>query len=61
MKNSNRATTLLLGIVIGMFGGFFIGAFFGKSIFQLASLLIHLLTRGSRSDEDRMKFELLLQ
>ena len=61
MKNTNTATTFLVGIIIGLFGGFLIGAFFGKSIFQLASLLIHLVTKGSKSDEDRMKFELLLQ
>lgn len=61
MRNSNNATTLLVGILIGLLGGFFIGAFFGKSVFQLASLLIQLLTKGSKSDQDRMKFELLLQ
>lgn len=61
MKNSNTATTLLVGIIIGVFGGFLIGAFFGKSVFQLASLLIHMVTRGSKSDKERMKFELLLQ
>lgn len=60
MKNSNNATTILVGILIGLFGGFFIGAFFGKSVFQLATLLIHML-KGSKSDQDRMKFELLLQ
>ena len=61
MKHSNNATTLLVGILIGLFGGFFIGAFFGKSVFQLASLLIHMVTKGSKSDHDRLKFELLLQ
>lgn len=61
MKNSNTATTLLVGIIIGVFGGFLIGAFFGKSVFQIASLLIHMVTRGSKSDKERMKFELLLQ
>lgn len=61
MRDSNKATTFLLGILIGLLGGFFIGAFFGKSVFQLASLLIQLATKGSRSDQDRMKFELLLQ
>lgn len=61
MNNSNNVTTFLVGILIGLLGGFFIGAFFGKSIFQLASLLIHMVTKGSKSDKDRMKFELLLQ
>lgn len=61
MKNSSNVTTLLVGMLIGLFGGFIVGAFLGKSVFQLASLLIHLVTKGSRSDEERMKFELLLQ
>ena len=61
MKHSSNATTLLVGILIRLFGGFFIGAFFGKSVFQLASLLIHMVTKGSKSDQERMKFELLLQ
>lgn len=61
MSNTSNATTFILGILIGLFGGFLIGAFLGKSVFQLASLLVHLVTRGSKSDEDRMKFELLLQ
>lgn len=61
MKKSNNVTTLMVGILIGVFGGFFIGAFFGKSVFQLATLLIHMVTKGSKSDKDRMKFELLLQ
>lgn len=58
--NYNRLTTLLVGIVIGLFGGFLIGAFFGKSIFELASLLINLMTKN-KSDQDRIKLELLLQ
>lgn len=61
MNNTSNATTLMVGILIGLFGGFLIGAFLGKSVFQLASLLIHLVSRGSKSDKDRMKFELLLQ
>lgn len=59
--SSNSGTTLLLGILIGLLGGFLIGAFFGKSVFQLATLLVHMVTKGTRSDQDRMKFELLLQ
>lgn len=60
MNGSNKAAALMLGILIGVLGGFLIGAFFGKSVFQLASMLIHVITKG-KSDEDRMKFELLLQ
>ena len=58
--NNNRLATFLVGILIGVLGGFFIGAFFGKSIFQLATMLIHLVTKG-KSDQDRIKLELLLQ
>lgn len=61
MKNSNSVTTFIVGIIIGVFGGFLIGAFFGKSIFQLAGVLIQLLGKGDKSDKERMKFELLLQ
>lgn len=60
MKNSNSATTFLVGLVIGLLGGFLIGAFLGKSVFQLASLLIQMLTK-SKSEQDRIKLELLLQ
>lgn len=60
MNGSNKAAAFMLGILIGVLGGFLIGAFFGKSVFQLASMLIHVATKG-KSDEDRMKFELLLQ
>lgn len=60
MKSGN-ASTLILGILIGLLGGFFIGALLGKTVFELASFLIHLLTQKSNSDEERMKFELLLQ
>ena len=59
--NSNNASTLLLGILIGLFGGFVLGAFLGKSVFQLATVLMHLVNRQGKTDQDRMKFELLLQ
>ena len=61
MKRSNSATTLVVGILIGLLGGFFIGAFFGKSVFQLATLVLQLFSKRSKSDKDRMKFELMLQ
>lgn len=58
---SKDISTLLLGIMIGMFGGFLLGAVLGKSVFQMAAVLIHTLNRQTRSDRERMKFELLLQ
>lgn len=60
MSSSNSVKTLILGLIIGLFGGFILGALFGKSVFQLASFLIEL-AKQQRTDEDRMKFELLLQ
>ncbi len=59
--SSNNVTTLIVGILIGMTGGFVLGAFLGKSVFQLATVLIHLVSRQGKSDQERMKFELLLQ
>lgn len=59
--SSNNVSTLLVGILIGVFGGFLLGAVLGKSVFQLASVLIHMVSRQSKSDQERMKFELLLQ
>ncbi len=58
---SNDISTLLLGILIGIFGGFLLGAVLGKTVFQLAAVLVHTLNRQTRSDRERMKFELLLQ
>lgn len=61
MKSTHSPAVFTIAILFSILGGFFIGAFFGKSVFQMASLLVHLASRRSRSDQDRMKFELLLQ
>ncbi len=61
MRESGNVTMLVVGILVGVFGGFLLGALLGRSVFQMIGLLVQSITRSNRSDEDRMKFELLLQ
>lgn len=53
--------TFAIGAVAGLFGGFVLGVLFGKYLIQLISLLYGMIDRRSSSDEERLKFELLLQ
>ena len=53
--------TFVVGVATGVFGGFVLGVFFGKYVLQLVSLLYGVIDRRGGSDEDRLKFELLLQ
>lgn len=53
--------TFAVGAATGIFGGFLLGVFFGKYLLQLISLLYGMIDRRSSSDEERLKFELLLQ
>lgn len=53
--------TFAVGATAGIFGGFVLGVFFGKYLLQLLSLLYGMIDRRSSSDDDRLKFELLLQ
>ncbi len=53
--------TFVVGAMAGVFGGFVLGVLFGKYVLQLVTLLYGLLDRRGSSDEDRLKFELLLQ
>lgn len=53
--------TFALGAVAGTFGGFLLGVFFGKYLLQMFSLLYSMVDRRSTSDNERLKFELLLQ
>jgi uncharacterized membrane protein YoaK (UPF0700 family) len=46
---------------MGAVAGFVLGAFLGKYALHLVSLLIGAIDRRSASDEDRLKFEVLLQ
>lgn len=53
--------TFAIGAAAGLFGGFVLGIFFGKYLIQLISLLYSMIDRRGGSDEERLKFELLLQ
>lgn len=61
MNSDNSLAVLFTGVVIGLFGGFLLGALVGRSVFQLANVLIQTANRQARSDKEKMKFELLLQ
>ena len=61
MSSGNNITVLLVGMILGVFGGFLLGALVGRSVFQLANVLLQTVSRQGRSDEEKMKFELLLQ
>lgn len=61
MFNSGGPITFAVGISLGGFGGFVLGAFFGKYLLHLVSFLIGVVDRRGGADEDRLRFELLLQ
>ncbi len=61
MFNHGGPITFAVGVSLGGFGGFVLGAFFGKYLLHLASFLIGVVDRRGSTDEDRLKFELLLQ
>ena len=59
-KNSGPIT-FTIGVTVGGLGGFVLGAFLGKYLLHLVSFLIGVVDRRGGTDEDRLKFELLLQ
>ncbi|MCO5218487.1 MAG: hypothetical protein M9953_00265 [Thermomicrobiales bacterium] len=61
MNSNNSVAVLFTGLLIGLLGGFLLGALVGRSVFQLANVLIQTASRQTRSDKEKMKFELLLQ
>lgn len=61
MFNSSGPVIFTAGVSIGGLGGFVLGAFFGKYLLHLVSFLVGVVDRRGSSDEDRLKFELLLQ
>lgn len=53
--------TFAAGAAAGLFGGFILGILVGKYLIQLVSLLYGMIDRRGSSDDERLKFELLLQ
>jgi hypothetical protein len=57
----NGPVTFSIGAVLGALGGFVLGALLGKYALHLMSMLIGVVDRRSSTDEDRLRFEVLLQ
>jgi hypothetical protein len=47
--------------MLGTLGGFVLGAFLGKYALHFLSLMIGYVDRRATTDEDRLRFEVLLQ
>lgn len=61
MFKNNGPITFTAGVAVGGLGGFILGAILGKYVFHLATVLFGALDRRNGSDEERLRFELLLQ
>jgi hypothetical protein len=61
VAKQNGTITFTAGAFAGVIGGFILGIFFGKYVLQLFSLLYQMIDRKSGSNENRFKFEWLLQ
>ncbi len=57
----NGPVTFSIGAMLGALAGFVLGAFLGKYALHLVSMLIGVVDRRASSDEDRLRFEVLLQ
>jgi hypothetical protein len=53
--------TFALGTLTGAMAGFVLGALLGKYALHLISFLIGAVDRRGSADDERLKFELLLQ
>lgn len=61
MFKINGPITFTAGVTVGGLGGFILGAVLGKYAFHLATVLVGALDRRHGSDDERLRFELLLQ
>ncbi len=61
MKSNTSILTLILASIGAAVVGFVLGAVLGRYLVQLASIIWAFVDRRDRSDEERLKFELLLQ
>ncbi|HWV22755.1 MAG TPA: hypothetical protein VNZ58_01075 [Thermomicrobiales bacterium] len=61
MFKKGGPVTFAVGAAAGLLGGFMLGILVGKYLIQLISLLYGMIDRRGSSDDDRLKFELLLQ
>ncbi len=58
----SRPVVFSLGIGVGAIGGVVVGTLLGKHVIHLVGMLIGIIDRRfSNGDEERIKFELLLQ
>lgn len=53
--------TFSIGATLGALGGFVLGALLGKYALHMLTVLIGVVDRRGSSDEDRLRFEVLLQ
>ncbi len=61
MQSKTSILTLILATIGAATAGFVLGALLGRYIVQLFSMIWGFVDRRDRSDEERLRFELLLQ
>jgi hypothetical protein len=61
MKSNTSILTLILASIGAATVGFVLGAVLGRYLVQLFSIIWAFVDRRDRSDEERLRFELLLQ
>lgn len=61
VKSNTSILTLVLASIGAATVGFVLGALLGRYIVQLLSIIWTFVDRRDRSDDERLKFELLLQ
>lgn len=61
MKSDNSVLTLVFASIGAATVGFVLGAALGRSLVHLLSVVWAFIDRRDRSDDERLRFELLLQ